>query len=434
MSMEIHMLPVKAGDATLLVDRESTRPAAVLIDAGLERDAVLDYLRSERITDLDLVILSHPDLDHIQGLLAVLDDGKISIDTIWCFDLSFLRAFVTTGKVPAPQAATRSVKYMRLLESLLVDDRILKKATLRGIRCLQVSEGYRTNVGRLHLEVLYPWDGFYASLRSPRALKKLLAKKWPEAWWPPKLPSNVEGENTGRPGARRVRASEEQRARIEDLLAGMEGRSKEVQGEVEANPLGGAEYDENEIETESDTFPISLIGTLYNNLSIVVRVFVTGGITPPRLLFPGDLTDWTYLVARRWWDLEADVFKYPHHGSAAVGVSWRILGELPWPCPWAWCPGCTPWNWEMSKRFWENLRRQQGHGALLFSELVRPAHTLVFPYPQKRLPSSSALAQGLGSIHANRQSQQPAKLADSTNLPCARLLRVGEEQHDIAPV
>ncbi|MGB9619932.1 MAG: ComEC/Rec2 family competence protein [Armatimonadota bacterium] len=425
MSIEVHMLPIKAGDATLLIDREAGRPTTVLIDAGLDRDTVLDYLRKESVSHLDLVILSHPDLDHIQGLLAVLDDDDVSIGTIWCFDLAFLRDFVTTGKIPAPQTGTHPIQYLRLLASLVVDDKILKKATLRGIRCLQVSEGYRTNVGRLHLEVLYPWDGFYESLRSPRALKKLLAKKWPEDWWPPELPSDVERELRERPVAQPVRASEEQQARLEDLLGRMQARPEEPPGEVEANPLGGAEHDENEIETQSDTFPISLIGTLYNNLSIVVRVFVTGGITPPRLLFPGDLTDWTYLVARRWWDLKADVFKYPHHGSAAVGVSWRILDKLWWPCPWPSRPWWTPRHWRIWERFWVRLLRAQTQKPVLFSELVRPAHTLVFPYPQKGLPSSSTLHLCLGTIHANRESQQLAQLADSTNSPCARLLRVG---------
>lgn len=59
-----------------------------------------------------------------------------------------------------------------------------------------------------------------------------------------------------------------------------------------------------------------MVGTLYNNLSIVTKIYVLGGINPATMLFPGDLTDWTYLIARRFPDLSADIFKYPHHGSS----------------------------------------------------------------------------------------------------------------------
>ncbi len=435
MSIELHMLPVKAGDATLLIDRGSECPGTLLIDAGLADNEVVEYLRGIGVSHLDLVILSHPDLDRLQGLLALLEDPRMSVSAIWCFDLGFLREFVTTGKLRQPQAGTHRIQYERLLRSLVVDDQILKEATRQRIRCLQVSEGYRTNLGSLHLEVLYPWDGFYDGLRSPRALKKLLAKKWPEDWWPPEWVQQVEGELCQRPRARLIRASEQQRAALDELLNRIPPPESRVPPEVVAkNPLAGAEYDESEIEAETDEFPVSLLGTLFNNLSIVVRIFVTGGIAPPRLLFPGDLTDWTYLVARRWLDLDADVFKYPHHGSPRVGVSRRVLEEHGWPCPCPFWPCCTPRNWRMWRHFWEHLHPTRGQGACLFRKLVRPAHTLVFPYPQKGLPRARVLAQGLGTIHGNRESQALNRLADGTNSPYPRKLKIGEDRSDIAPM
>ena len=100
MSGELHMLPVKAGDATLIVDRTPERPFTVLIDAGLTDQEIIAYLHSVGVFHLDLVVLSHPDLDPLQGLLAVVDNPLMSIGKIWCFDLGFLREFVTTWKTP----------------------------------------------------------------------------------------------------------------------------------------------------------------------------------------------------------------------------------------------------------------------------------------------------------------------------------------------
>lgn len=420
MSVELHMLPIKAGDATLLIERGAGRPTTVLIDAGLDPGGVRGYLHQVQVNHLDLVILSHPDLDHIQGLLALLQDHSVSIGTIWCFDLAFLRDFVTTGRLPQPRAGTHPIEYVRLLWCLVGHDQILKAATLRGIRCLQVSEGYRTNVGRLHLEVLYPSDEFYDRLRDPRALKKLLAKKWPQDWWPPGSPEFSEREPRH---TRPVRLREQQRSRLEDLLREMQAD----EDDVESVPLAGSGFDEHEIEIESEEFPLSLLGTLYNNLSIVVRVFVTGGIKPPRLLFPGDLTDWTYLVACRWDDLRAEVFKYPHHGSEKAGVSRTVLEKV-------WWLYCRPWRWYRCKEWWRRLCRVSDASNSLFSELVAPAHTLVFPYPQKQLPRSSASLRNLGQLHANRKYQALGRLAGRGNPPTARILKIGDEQHQIAVV
>ncbi|UCG43875.1 MAG: ComEC/Rec2 family competence protein [candidate division WOR-3 bacterium] len=55
------------GDAVLLEDSLGRK---VLVDAGVDRERVLrDYLRSRGIRTLDLVIVTHPDLDHYGGLL-----------------------------------------------------------------------------------------------------------------------------------------------------------------------------------------------------------------------------------------------------------------------------------------------------------------------------------------------------------------------------
>lgn len=73
-----HSIPVGQGDSTLLL----TQGKSVLIDGGgamFGRDPgatyVMPMLRYEGIDRLDAVILTHPDLDHMGGLWAVLQDA-----------------------------------------------------------------------------------------------------------------------------------------------------------------------------------------------------------------------------------------------------------------------------------------------------------------------------------------------------------------------
>ncbi|OEU53079.1 MAG: hypothetical protein BA861_01685 [Desulfobacterales bacterium S3730MH5] len=78
------------------------------------------------------------------------------------------------------------------------------------------------------------------------------------------------------------------------------------------------------------------------------------------MLFPGDLTDWTYLIARRFPDLSADIFKYPHHGSSGPGISRKAFRHFghPFPhcCPCGpWChPECCDWHHE----YWYRLEKR----------------------------------------------------------------------------
>lgn len=46
MAVEIHMLPIRAGDSTLIVDRSGSRPFSVLVDASLAKDEAVAYLQS----------------------------------------------------------------------------------------------------------------------------------------------------------------------------------------------------------------------------------------------------------------------------------------------------------------------------------------------------------------------------------------------------
>ncbi len=438
MTVELHMLPIKAGDATLIIDRSVERPYTVLIDAGLAEDEIVSYVQSVGVYHFDLIILSHPDLDHLQGLLSLLKNPLVSVDQVWCFDLAFLRDFVTTGRIPQPTNPTHGIVYYWLIRTLDGMDKVLKTLSNRNVLTLQVSAGHRLALGSLYIEVLYPWDGFYRALRSPARIRELLAKKWPADWLSPEWArESIEHE---RPAfARKVTAYQEQGV-LRRLMDRLDIPGPDADPQPLARP---GDKNENEVkpgeETWNDTeeaLPVSEIGTLYNNLSIVVKIHVLGGINPPTMLFPGDLSDWTYLFARRLPDLSADVFKYPHHGSAGPGISRQALRRLGFqflgPCP------CGPWchleYCEWFYHFWHRMEKgiARRDTFRLFAEAVRPQHTLVYPYPSQRLPRPGVFSAGMGQIHANRKNLEAKLLADPCNPATPCVLKIGKERCEIA--
>lgn len=74
----ITFLDVGQGDAALLQDPSGF---TVLIDGGMRSDGpvIVDYLRSQGITQIDVLLATHPDADHIGGLIAVLGMDDVPV-------------------------------------------------------------------------------------------------------------------------------------------------------------------------------------------------------------------------------------------------------------------------------------------------------------------------------------------------------------------
>lgn len=97
--MKVHFLDVGQGDSILI---QSPNGKNLLID-GSTRSAgkdVIAYLRTHRVEKLDYVVATHPDADHIGGLLSVLN--SISI-----------KNFIDSGKVHTSQT------YEKMLQLIL---------------------------------------------------------------------------------------------------------------------------------------------------------------------------------------------------------------------------------------------------------------------------------------------------------------------------
>lgn len=87
--MSVHFIDVGQGDSILI---KAPNGKTMLIDGGVKSagKTVVDYLRTQGVTKLDYVVATHPDADHIGGLIAVLN--SISI-----------KEFIDSGKVHTSQ-------------------------------------------------------------------------------------------------------------------------------------------------------------------------------------------------------------------------------------------------------------------------------------------------------------------------------------------
>ncbi|MFD1067290.1 ComEC/Rec2 family competence protein [Oceanobacillus locisalsi] len=75
-AMKVHFINVGQGDSILI---ETPLDRTILIDGGPPEagEAVVDYIKELRINEIDLMIATHPDVDHIGGLVRVLDEVEV---------------------------------------------------------------------------------------------------------------------------------------------------------------------------------------------------------------------------------------------------------------------------------------------------------------------------------------------------------------------
>lgn len=128
--MEVTALDVGQGDAILVQVPGRDGPARMLVDGGPDPGGALAELRELRIRSLDLVVLSHPDADHADGLPAVLESLAVG-------------ALVTGPPLP-DEVTTASA---RTLEEV---------ASRRGVPVARVTDGWRLRLGEVPVEVLGP--------------------------------------------------------------------------------------------------------------------------------------------------------------------------------------------------------------------------------------------------------------------------------------
>jgi beta-lactamase superfamily II metal-dependent hydrolase len=122
-ALTVHFIDVGQGDA-ILVDKGDTD---VLVDGGPTSTAVLAYLQAQGVSDIDLLVVTHPHADHIGGLADVL--GQHQVSEIW------VNGDTTTSQTYQDFAAAV----------------VAEGATVR-----EVTRGYATQMDGLDLAVLHP--------------------------------------------------------------------------------------------------------------------------------------------------------------------------------------------------------------------------------------------------------------------------------------
>jgi len=82
--LAVHFINVGQGDCILV---QTPQKKNILIDGGgtpysdydIGKNIVIPYLRREGISQIDIMFLTHPDTDHLEGLLPVLKEMKVNL-------------------------------------------------------------------------------------------------------------------------------------------------------------------------------------------------------------------------------------------------------------------------------------------------------------------------------------------------------------------
>ncbi|AIF42524.1 ComEC/Rec2 family competence protein [Virgibacillus sp. SK37] len=134
MDMEVHFIDVGQGDSILI---QTPQNKNILIDGGPPDagERIVSYLKKEGIKSIDLLVVTHPDVDHIGGLPHVM--GQIPIKKI-----------VDSGKLHTTRTYGKYVRQIRKQEIPVqiakIDDQLKVDSELK-IQILNAFEKMKTN-------------------------------------------------------------------------------------------------------------------------------------------------------------------------------------------------------------------------------------------------------------------------------------------------
>lgn len=79
--MQLTALPVNVGDSFLLRDEDKI----ILVDGGMNQQHIVQLLQHEQIPDnhIDLLVCTHYDADHINGIIGILQSNKFTFKELW---------------------------------------------------------------------------------------------------------------------------------------------------------------------------------------------------------------------------------------------------------------------------------------------------------------------------------------------------------------
>lgn len=130
--ISLNALYVGQGDSTVVNENNGH---AIIFDAGssskknIAKTALLPYLKASAITDIDMIVISHPDIDHYNGVIGIIEDELIRVHGVAIAESSSLDS-----------------KW----------DEIYEACDAGGVPIYLLSEGDEINVGEINLKTISP--------------------------------------------------------------------------------------------------------------------------------------------------------------------------------------------------------------------------------------------------------------------------------------
>lgn len=167
--MRVHFIDVGQGDSMLI---ETPENQTILIDGG-EPDSgerLVEYLREQKIEEIDLMIATHPDFDHIGGLIEVLE--HFPVHTV--LENGDLRATKTYAKYRLQLLKEEiPVKIAKENQRIQLDDKV-------GLHILHAIRDHAENANQsaIVLKLTYDTVDFLFMSDVEAAQEKEIAKKY----------------------------------------------------------------------------------------------------------------------------------------------------------------------------------------------------------------------------------------------------------------
>ncbi|HLR07652.1 MAG TPA: MBL fold metallo-hydrolase [Bacillota bacterium] len=122
--LQVHFIDVGQGDSILI---QTPEDKVILVDGGPPKSGkkVIDYLKNEQIKNIDLVIATHPDIDHIGGLPKIMNStigiSKIMETGKFHTTRTYLRYIYHVKKHMIPVTVARVNQTIDLDEQMNID-------------------------------------------------------------------------------------------------------------------------------------------------------------------------------------------------------------------------------------------------------------------------------------------------------------------------
>lgn len=314
--LQVEMVGVGHGDCFILKWEPAEGEASVVVvDGGPKGGAeplakALSELGAKRV---DMMVVSHTDADHIDGLAEYVGRGdSLPVARYWgpCVPAFERHDWLFAKRIK------RGLKVAKELEATL--------AAKTTVSWPVEGAAWQSQDGGLRIKVLSPAGRLIEKLLTSNDVVSLFTAVPMLTGWLLDPPSPVGPED-------RFAALRAAIARGEfgpgDLPAGFEASSRSP-GTDEFDPDELAEDHKHRYGSDPEFFGNDVL----NDTSIVLMVEADVGAAPRRMLFTGDLQSFTYLMAKHPMGLGAEIVKAPHHGSRShVGEKIEAYDEV-----WQW--------------------------------------------------------------------------------------------------